>query len=252
MLIHDEKECSPFTPEDTIEQGTIIKFPNNDEEEKYGIIVTGDCDIHNDKYGKYLSYCTIFTLKKYIELFYIPKTCKTNIKTKMKKLKELLIKEFNCEISDSTFDYILNYSAEELDNNIKDKDTIKKIIDLKPILSKKNFDLTDLKALGEKNLKNVKQFPGDKFYFTNLPDPDIESKGFVINLRRIKEINLEEIKKTYEGKNTKCFAIAKLDSPYKQYMTQTLGAMFSDIGLPHEYEEQREVCIENISKELFK
>ncbi len=253
MIVQDTTECSPFTPTDDISQGTIIKFLNASEEDRYGIIVTGDCDIDKEKFGEFLSYCSIFTLKYYIENFYIPKKCKSEIKGKLSSLKKEIIKCLQVsELSDDAFMHIFSYTDDELNKNIKNKNLIKQVKDIQPVLNKEDFTISDLKILSIKNFNEVSKFPGDKFYFTNLPDPEITSKGFVINLRRIKEIDIKKIDKTYQNNQSTCFAIAKLDPPYKQNMTRALGSMFSDIGLPTEYENQRDEVISSLSKELLK
>ena len=54
-------------------QGTVMKFDTEKEDEKIGIIVTGDCDIAQNKHGKYLSYCNIISLDSYIRNYFIQK-----------------------------------------------------------------------------------------------------------------------------------------------------------------------------------
>lgn len=253
MYIQDKSECSPFEPTDSITQGTIIKFMNKPEDETYGIIVTGDCDIEHDKFGDFLSYCNILPLRFYTENFYIPKTCREKIREKMKSIREALLKDLNVsDLSISAIDHIFSMSPTDLQNTIRDRKLINNINFLKTYKDKNDFSIEDFKNLGEKSFKNLIRFPGDKFYFTNLPDPETKSKGYVINLRRIKEIKKSQISLSFNEENPDCFAFAKLDSPYKQFMTQTLGAMFSDIGLPSEYENQRNETIELLAEELLK
>ena len=77
-------ECSMFEPSDEIRQGTIIKFDTEEADEKLGIIVTADCDIAQNKHGKYLSYCNIITLDSYIRNYFIQKKCQKKIVEKLK------------------------------------------------------------------------------------------------------------------------------------------------------------------------
>lgn len=71
-------------------------------------------------------------------------------------------------------------------------------------------------------------------------------------MRRIAEIEVATIQKRYFNSDCKCFALAKLNSPYKQKMAQMLGAMFSDIGLSSVFENTRNRVIENFVKEIIK
>lgn len=248
-------ECRSFDPTEELEQGTIIKFINNPPEKKYGIIVTGDCDIAQNKYGDYLSYCFIMPLEIYIKKYFLPKM----INKKINKIKEKLFDQVQQNNS------LPSLSMDALDHLINSDETALALIDnrniqeqIKRIQEAKKLSVIDCaKELGLIDINNIpqaiEQFPGDKFYINSIPDPENKNRGFVINLRRISEIDRNSITtKILPSADFDCIAIGNLNSPYKQKMAQLLGAMFSDIGLPSEYEDERDICIENISKELFK
>jgi hypothetical protein len=54
-----------------IRQGTIIAT-STDAERHDGFIITADCDIANDKYGRYISYLRIVDAPTYIEQYWFP------------------------------------------------------------------------------------------------------------------------------------------------------------------------------------
>ena len=113
------EECSAFNSDDTIEQGTIISFTNNNNI-RYGIIVTADCDIYQNKYGQFLSYCPIFLLKEYIETDLHQKLCKRQLHKLFEKIKKLIkeVPEYAL-VSDEAIEHKLNCLRED---NKKEED----------------------------------------------------------------------------------------------------------------------------------
>ena len=73
-----------------------------------------------------------------------------------------------------------------------------------------------------------------------------------MNLRRIKEIKRDDISVLYFGCLPSCFVLGKLNSPYKEKLAQALGCMFSDLGLPADYENERNNIISKISGDYVK
>lgn len=120
-------ECSPFSPNESITQGTIIKFEDKPADETYGIIVTADCDIAQNKYGKYLSFCYMFPLNIYVNDYLIPKLC---VK-KVNRLKQQLYDEIRrlpnfTKISESAFQDLISYKETELEKLIPCANLIQK------------------------------------------------------------------------------------------------------------------------------
>ena len=249
-------ECSVFDPSDEIQQGTIIKFDTQDDDEKIGIIVTADCDIAQNKHGRYLSYCNIITLDSYIHNYFIQKKCQKKIVEKLQCLKLQIQDLLHRELSDSAFKQLLSYDKETIKTIINNNSLIKEILVLQPFYQKTEFFMEDFVAICHQKKKEfeneVKNFPGDKFFISKMPDPECTNEGFVVNLRRIKEIKRDEISIHYFGSTPSCFVLGKLNSPYKEKLAQTLGCMFSDLGFPADYEDQRNTIISKISGDYVK
>ncbi len=249
-------ECSVFDPSDEIRQGTIIKFDTQEDDEKIGIIVTADCDIAQNKHGRYLSYCNIITLDSYIRNYFIQKKCQKKIVEKLKCLKLQIQDTLQRELSDSAFEQLLSYDKETLGTIINNNTLIKEILELQPFYQKTEFLMEDFIAICNQKKKEfeneIKNFPGDKFFISTIPDPECINEGFVVNLRRIKEIKRDEISIRYFGSTPYCFVLGKLNSPYKEKLAQALGCMFSDLGLPADYEDQRNTIISKISGDYVK
>ena len=249
-------ECSVFEPSDEIRQGTVIKFDTENEDEKLGIIVTADCDIAQNKHGRYLSYCNIITLDSYIRNYFIQKKCQKKIVEKLKSLKSQIQDFLHRELSDSAFEQLLQYDKETLKKIINKNSLINEILVVKPFCQKTEFSIGDYIVICNQKRKEfeneVKNFPGDKFFIANIPDPESTNEGFVVNLRRIKEIKRDDISVRYFGSIPSCFVLGKLNSPYKEKLAQALGCMFSDLGLSVDYENERNNIISKISGDYVK
>lgn len=247
-------ECSVFNSDDVIEQGTIISFTTHSDV-RYGIIVTADCDIYQNKYGQFLSYCPILLLREYVETDLHQKLCKRKLHKLFEEIKKQVREVSGYEqVSDDAVECEIMYLQNKSEPNFSE-DLNRKITCYNEFKSKEYFTTNDYKQLcnpKEKELINiVKNFPGDKFYINRIPND--ENEGFVVNLRRIADIPEKDIsKKISHGNLPPCIAIAKLNSPYKEKMSQTLGAMFSAIGLSIEYENQRDENIRNIVGDIMR
>ena len=73
-----------------LRQGDILYFYNKTEDEQFGIVVTGDCDIAQHKCRGRISYCTMTTAKYYISTELLLDFC---ISQEINKLKESVLKQ---------------------------------------------------------------------------------------------------------------------------------------------------------------
>lgn len=180
------EECSLFYPSDDISQGTIIKFENRPEDETYAIIVTGDCDIAQRKFGKYLSFCYILSLKTYVSDFLIQKLCIKKIERNkqciFKRLRQIAGFE---RTSDDALESFVLYDEENLNSLLSDKSLIRDILTIQSFIQKEVFSLSDYKQLTKAKTKDlidaIRSFPGDKFYINSIPAATLQNKGFVVN-----------------------------------------------------------------------
>lgn len=255
------EQCTEITDNsEKLRQGDILFFPNNSEDKKFGIIVTGDCDIAQNKCRRIISYCTITTVKYYISTELLFDTC---ISTEMAKLKNNVIKlvcrELKAEESSTFFYTLIRQTVEDLRSLLKDKKLIEKVILLKNICNKSIFSIEDYKSLffannnkdldseriekiEQKILSKINSLPGDKYYINELPNQN-DNLGYIVHLRFINTISQDDIEN-----QKSLFRIGHLESPYLYKLTQKLGAVFSDIGEPENFEKNR--C--EINKMLIK
>ena len=259
----DTEQCTEITNNLTpLRQGDILYFYENQDDEKYGIVVTGDCDIAQHKCRGKISYCTITTAKYYIATELLFDFC---ILPEMNKLKENVLKGvcklLNAEQSSTFLSTLLELEEDYLSAQISDKKLIENILLLKEMCNKTSFSLLDCKNIyiannnrdideeklqKDKNkiLSKLNSLPGDKYYISELPNQN-DNFGYVVHLRYINIISDEDI-----IKQNNLYRIGHLKAPYLYKLTQKLGAVFSDIGEPEEFEKNRTEINNILIKEL--
>lgn len=254
-----------------LRQGDIIKFNNPKTHwEGIGIIVTADCDIAKGKHGGIISYVPTLKLHDYWRLFTLPK--------KIEKAEEGFLKQMysgvksawkkkngESEISNDAIDAMVLSSDDDqifklvgIDDGAKDKWSrifsayrkavsrdsdisldamIDLILELKNSISGTNGDPES--ALKDIEL-SVGSLPGDAFFMSRIPNE--KGEGYVAYLRLVRELNVMQIAlipKDLQRPEVTVKRIAKLKSPFLYRLTQQLAQVFSDIGLPEEYENNR-------------
>ncbi len=100
--------------------------------------------------------------------------------------------------------------------------------------------------LSEDFQKAISSLPGDVFHIPILPDDT--NNGLFLILRDISQCSPSDIARTPDDLrfgSAKARRIARISAPYRYAITQQLGRVFSDIGLPKAYEAK---CNEAASK----
>ena len=140
---------------DSIRQGTIFKFSNRPVDETYGIIVTADCDIANQKHGKYLSYCYIIPLKVYITDFLIQRLCRTALQKKFISTKKEVQESLKVSsLSDDALLHLINEGEEDVGKILSNKNIKDNLSSLKEFYEKDFFSVEDFKTICKKNEKD--------------------------------------------------------------------------------------------------
>ena len=246
------EQCTEIINNSTpVRQGDILLFDQKPEGEKYGIIVTGDCDIFQKKCRGIISYCTITTVKHYISTELLPEIY---ILKEINRLKEIVLrgvcKILKADSSPTFLSTLLNQDESYLSNLINDQALLNKIYILKTIIKKTEFNLSDCsdifrtinnrdiddenrQKIKNKILSKLNSLPGDKYYISELPNQN-DTYGYIVHLRLINTISLDDIEK-----QNYLYRIGHLESPYLYRLTQKLGAVFSDIGEPEDFERSK-------------
>ena len=262
-------ECSLITDETTdLRQGDIFYYTDKDENENYGIIITGDCDIDKNKCNNTISYCSIFTAKYHIQT----KVLREKINKQLSPLKDKIFSEIKKNVlpdgvNDFNLDNVLILEESglkkfltESSNNEKISESILNEIKIyKELYNKEKYTFEDYAKVfrimhgKDADISSLKKTIGneklaeDLFFINEIPQ--IDSKGFIVYLRYINTFPKDSFYRNDSGEK-KIFRIAHLNPPYIHSLTQHVGAMFSDIGLSNEFEKNKETNMKNILDEI--
>ncbi|WP_421178615.1 hypothetical protein [Aeromonas enteropelogenes] len=239
--------------EDPLSQGDIILWRDSSASfEKLGIVVTADCDLARNKHWGRVSVVPVLSIDKYFSDLFIP--------NQLGILEGKLIEKFKEHIK-----HAINENGED-----PDKSLISSLIGLdalpEEILTKGNGKLqelheviresqdlskcNDIMKTYEKALRNLnpKASSIDRISsFLNSPPGDcmilppfsgLESVPHVAYIRMLREIDETNIAlKNSDSSTEKGQRIGRLMPEIKYRLTQMLAQVFSDIGLPEEYED---------------
>ncbi|MFM5414543.1 hypothetical protein [Aeromonas dhakensis] len=278
-------DCENIFDDSTILQGDIFYHSTSKTTPKeILVILSADCDIFNEKYGKNGLTCLEVTpLNTYIRTEF----CYNKTLSQLKKKENKAYSEINTrwlsisgheKLSESSVSHwIDSASSEEILNALPPsppKDDLKNIIDAikktRFALSKNNTDditllslieNTPIKNNAEKNnfiIKQLKEFkknvPLDSFIITSLPNiSDSEDIAYVIKLRNLKFIprslfftSLSSAKSSSEA----YVRFARLTPTFKHALSQQFGNLYARIGLPSQYEVNRETAFDLLIEQI--
>jgi hypothetical protein len=256
-------------------QGDLLRplEPSKDPWEGMLIVVTADCDLAKYKHAGRLSCVPILPVDIYLAIFYMPKRIEKirndlgqRVVKFMRKAQNDHLAEFTQPISaDRAIQWVLQ----------SDPDRICEALKLSPAERNAFLTMTRVyrscaeavnRTLAEqcdvynmaagilyksgnsarKNLAgdlagHLKQLPGDAMFLNYLREDDA-GNGYVAYLRVLRELKenavaLRSSSRSYEISHER---IGRLKPPYLYHLTQRLGAVFSSIGLPDEYEAKRD------------
>jgi hypothetical protein len=259
-------ECDAVSKDEPLRQGDIFKFLRKTNLwEMFGIIITTDCDIAKGKNSDVYSYCPIIDLSNYFYKVFIPKQIR--IELILEKIKNILDKNTKNKgahgvdinsiypwiiergIKNALYD--IDSNSEEMKNAISfifdfsnEENSISLYFRYKSILNN-NFDRDKEIKKTEEQFKNyIINLPGDLFYINYIHG--INEFGYIVNLRRIGMFCRENISISSNDNDEKIYLkrIARMVSPFNYRLTQKVAQMFSDIGLPEDYELDRNHTVE--------
>jgi hypothetical protein len=270
-------ETEPLDDASPLRQGDVFRWESQQPPwELHGILVTADCDIARRKHGGILSYVPVLALADYWRLFTLPARIETQVLEKTHALlRNVITKLQSVNRSDSE-----PMSSEALDDLVRDR-AITEILDtLNVPAAQREYpsrltiayraaiaprseiaSLQDLAGVlaelrevakpkpGRADSSNVldelagavRQLPGDAFFIGQIV-PAAE-EAYVAYLRAVRELPVSALalKPIELRRGAKARRVARLKSPFIYRLTQQLGAVFADVGLPTEYESDRTV-----------
>ena len=248
---------------------------SHDPWKQVGIIVTADCDLAQGKHGAFLSYVPLLRATDYLRLFVLPQILEKSLRPKVDELhaKLAMIQQALQPAHPQPISpEVLRSWLTELGTSAvltelgmpqgAQRDRASELFSLVEhawlALKTSTFDSlfaaavavrggteTHAQKVRDQLREKLRSLPGDAFYLTSLPE--IDDFGFIAYLRLVREISASAIAIRYTDtrrSDVKAIRFAKLTAPYLYRLTQQLGEVFSSIGLPTEYEAERDASSE--------
>lgn len=222
--------------EDVLRQGDLIKFSNEELPPFYGIVVTADCDLDNKKHSRLVTLVPLLSVQEIIcrclalDTFEVQKDA----------LQQYCRRQLGIEDPPNTAVFLGKLKALIREGGIEDATveaaaravTHSDLIVSIPVLR------TMLCAAGISWPKTVERFAkqiesrGDILRLVQ--PPLIEERISVVWLRAMWQERVSDIAlRTSEAFGRTGLRVAQLGSPFRYRLTQMLGQVFADIGLPN-------------------
>ncbi|NVO29712.1 hypothetical protein [Hymenobacter lapidiphilus] len=272
-----------------LSQGDVFYWKTTDTDpwKQLGIVITADCDLAHGKFGGSLSYCPILKFKDFLQLFWLSKDLANLVQkqaeksalsiTKSRRINrpeytepiqnQSLIKWLERRGIEGILDDIqepIGKSRAILQNDLEllnelieatnSRDIVLQITTIakarapKPPMTPEETNKS-MNAAWKLYLGKLKQLPGDLFFLNELSPTHKE--GYIVYLRRIAEMNPNDIAtNVIEQRVSKAVRVSQLRGAFKYRITQKLAAVFSDIGLPTDYEEMCLSTMNSIAAQL--
>jgi hypothetical protein len=276
------QEYEDIEDPDSLQQGDVIEWEGTSVKrpwQKYGIIITADCDLHREKHGGYISYIPAMITEDYLWYQWRPAAFKAECDKRISVLNARLSKwiEKNrspgVALSDGAIrDWLMRVGPDglldELGCNDKgERNQLGNVIEpawaLASLLAASEPELTRLNtayrwvnkaAEADKGLlakafqASLGSLPGDVFHLPTLPGN--EDDGLFVMLRHLRQCHIDEIASRpddlrFGGATAK--RIARITATFRYALSQNFARVFSDIGLPEDHEERRK----NASRRFF-
>jgi hypothetical protein len=223
-------------PNDGMNQGDLIRFNPELNAPKYGIVVTADCDLENRKHSRLVTLVPFLSvediIKRSLAFDFFEKADKaTDLKIRCRNLLGI-----DTNINDPRFiatvkailrEGKLSHEHEVLARIVTHESTELELTDIKYLIN----------LLGIKWANVVGKFKdqigsrGDMLLLAK--PPLVEDMPQIAWLRAIWQEQIANIAiRTSEEMGLRGIRIANLRSPFRYRLTQLLGSVFSDIGLP--------------------
>ena len=274
-------ECESATDDRPIRQGDVIESLTPNSDPQFGVIVTADCDIAQSKHNNTLSYVPLLTLGRFLVSHYIPRRLTKALEFAIKELT-LRATQFRQDKEPGAAGF--SESAMEAWLRADDGDTVSNVLEIKPGTKRDGFtslanayragqSLSEAATLRQcvealcgirahqggssekaaiKIREEIKTYinglPGDAFFVGSIGTEPSQRTGHVAYLRILKELRPSDVAiRTSELARAKAKRIARLRSPFVYRLTQQLASVFSSIGLPTVYEDERDRIADDIS-----
>ncbi len=256
---------------DAVAQGDVFEWVDTERPWRtFGVVVTADCDLAREKHGGFISYVPAMLSDDFIWTRWRIERFGGELKQHLEKsgrrvsgrlasagqAAEVSADAIRSWLERSGADGVLNdlgvtapCDRANLANVLKPAEVLitlmsKEVPDLK--LLKSAYEVVKPASKSNPQLiaadiqKSWNSLPGDVFHIPGVPGQNADQKdSLFLHLRHIRQVQAEALSARPDelrtGKAT-CKRVARMSAPFRYAMTQALGRVFTDIGLPEAYE----------------
>lgn len=272
--MHEYEELEDL---DQPSQGDLIKWVDGQSLRPwrlFGVVVTADCDIAQEKHGGVISYVPAMLSQDFIWTHWRPERLGIKLDelltTAGNRIAKWRSKNTGIDAPPSlaaTREWLARSGPDGIldELGVTDPGQRKDMLNIispaslvMSVLSSSEPDLArlaaayacvnkkavdDHTAMPREIQQSWAKLPGDLFHLPAMPsDENLPDDGLFLHLRHIRQVAASEISARPDdirsGK-AKARRIARVCAPYRYAITQALARVFSDIGLPDDYEARR-------------
>lgn len=256
----------------------IAREPISSKIDEICVVITADCDISKNKFGRHLACLRIIGLDSYVRDVWAEKKLKRLREDEAEKLRAQVAKwhtRLTGSQSQLTTDAVIAWIRRDTPEVISqylqvpedelkkfhaalsmsrgalialddaaENDTLAKYVTYKSAITKQNFHLCRQAAVKQAQSETI---PDDIFLLPSLPQ--IQELAAVIMLREVFGIAYDAVcyRSTDATTRDKYLRVGRLNPTFKYAVSQAFGSLYSRIGLPTEYETRCRDAIQNIS-----
>lgn len=247
-----------------IKQGSIVQI-DGEGKTSLGFVITADCDIANDKYGKNIAYLRIVDAKTYVLLYWWPDTINRKLSALNKKMSEFGFSSIKIH------DIAPNADVEELKRIagrlfVASGKTINEVQCLHllfaisraddPMLGMctfaagkivKSVEDADQKLITRMIKDSIENARSDYFFLGEMAG--VDGIGWVVLLR---ELGVFDISYLDGVRDTTVRLRGQTKDSVRFLVSQSFANLYARIGLEQSLEREHEVAIELISESIAK
>lgn len=277
------QDCEHVDAALPVRQGDVLKRVRGDGPATLVIVITADCDIANEKFGDAGLACVrLSPLADHVLGEHARATAQRQLKKRFEKAAEWVNKRWlqkdsqNVALSEERVqDWILTSAPEEieaeLDVSVNDKKsflkresaalrTARSLVDapvdrysaidaLRALHPKTSSRAEQLKTLF--GSLNPKDLPLDMFYVSSVPgEPSV---GFIANLRALSFIPFDRSFTSMDAAKdveNSFVRVGRLAPTFRYALAQQFGMLFARIGMPKDYEADRDTAFVLIADQI--
>jgi hypothetical protein len=283
-------ESADLRDSDGLRQGDVLQLiprePEAELERYFGVVVTANCDLAQNKHFGVVTYVPLVPVEFYIHRFTLPKVLDNEEVKSLRLLKGRILEKCDTILFDRVVDmmYSNSYTLDEISGSVSGqlsiRDEVARHLAVLSALGKARevadpqvaiYGLVELASALDIILKPKKptingfladienrltrSMAGDCIFLSQISSN--HGSGYTAILRMIRELSHDRISlsASAEQRDPGQFSarrVSRLRTLYIHRLVQQMAQVFTDIGLPGEYETARDTVVSRRLRDLLK